>query len=227
MLRYFFLSLALAVIAILAIAGFRGERSEKAPIVIFPDMDDQPKYTAQHGSTFYADGRAARHAVEGTVPQGFTLPDIFSINQGNNARKLDGDAGFTNSLDYAQTGKFGEVWGDGIPMEVNEALLHRGQERFNINCAVCHGPVGLGDGIVGKYGVGGIANLLESRFQTMPDGNIFDTITHGKGNMGAYGPNVTVEDRWAIVAYIRALQKSQNAAITDVPEELRTELEKQ
>jgi len=217
MLRYFFISLTLAVIAVMAIAGFRGEKSRKAPIEIFPDMDRQPRFNAQHKSNFYADGRAARQHVEGTVPQGFVQPGLYDTTQGNNARRLDGPAGFSNFPAYIDTGRAGEVWGDGIPLELTAALLERGRERYNISCAVCHGAVGDGNGVVSKYGFGGIANLLEARFRTMPDGQIFQTITHGKGNMGAYGSNITVEDRWAIIAYMRALQKSQNASSKDVP----------
>jgi len=226
MLRYFFLSLFLAVIAVATIAGFRGDKSRKAPIVILDDMDFQPRFDPQHTSDFYADGRAARQHVEGTVPQGFVQPGRYSTTEGNNARYLNGPAGFSNFETYIETGRAGEVWGDGIPLEITPAVLERGRERFNINCAVCHGAAGDGTGVVSKYGFGGIANLQESRLLTMADGHIFNTITHGKGTMGAYGPNITVEDRWAIIAYIRALQRSQNASINDVPAQYRTELEK-
>lgn len=227
MLRYFFISLFLAVVAVLAIAGFRGEKSPKAPIVIFPDMDDQPRYNAQAPSNFYADGRAARKAPEGTVPHSYTLPGQFLATKADNARRLEGPATFSNEDNYLETGRFGDVWGDGIPVEVTPALLARGKERYGIHCAACHGPVGNGNGIVSKFGLGGIANLLDGRIRQMPDGNIFDTITHGKGNMGAFGPNISVEDRWAIITYIRALQLSQNAKLEDVAADQRGVLEKQ
>jgi mono/diheme cytochrome c family protein len=235
MLRYFFISFTLAVIAVVTIAGFRGEKSRKAPIEIFPDMDRQPRFDPQHKSSFYADGRAARQHVEGTVPQGFVQPGHYDTTQGNNARRLDGPAGFSNFPAYIDTGIAGQVWGDGIPLAgfnkgddkaLGLAVLERGRERFNINCAVCHGAAGDGNGVVSKYGFGGIANLQEARFRTMPDGQIYQTITHGKGNMGAYGSNITVEDRWAIIAYIRALQKSQNATSKDVPAETLKDLVK-
>ena len=229
MLRYFFICLFLAIVAVLAIAGFRGDKSPKAPIVIFPDMDDQPRYNAQKPSTFYADGRAARKAPEGTVPHGYILPGEYSATQADNARRLPGPATFTNKTNYLETGRFGDVWGDGIPAEipVTRALLERGKERYGIHCAACHGPVGNGNGVVSKFGLGGIANLLDGRIRSMPDGNIFDTITHGKGNMGAFGPNISVEDRWAIITYIRALQLSQNAKLEDVAADQRGVLEKQ
>lgn len=229
MLRYFFISLFLAIIAVVAIAGFRGDKGPNSPIVIFPDMDVQPRYDAQHPSTFYSDGRAARKAPEGTIAQGYNLKGNYSATKADNARHLTGPATFSNEDNYLETGRFGEFWGDGIPKEipVTAALLARGKERFGIHCAACHGQVADGTGIVSKFGLGGIANLLDSRLRSMPDGNIFDTITHGKGNMGAFGPNVTVEDRWAIITYIRALQHSQNAKLEDVAADQRGDLEKQ
>jgi len=227
MLRYFFTGFFLTVIAVIVIAGFRGEKGGKAPIEVFPDMDDQPKFRAQHQSDFFADGRAARQPVPGAVPQGMVKPGEFLINQGNNARDLTGPGGFTDGTDYLNTGKMGEVWGRGIPLEVTPALLTRGEERFRINCSMCHGYAGDGQGIVSKYGLGGITNFHDNRVRSLPEGSIFDTITHGRGNMGAYGSNITVEDRWAIIAYLRALQRSQYAKIDDVPAEHRTQLEKQ
>ncbi|MDP9291802.1 MAG: cytochrome c, partial [Verrucomicrobiota bacterium] len=88
------------------------------------------------------------------------------------------------------------------------------------------GALGLGNGIVSQYGLAGPANFQQEKFRTMPDGQIFNTITNGKNTMGPYGSNVTVEDRWAIISYIRALQRSQNATIADVPEQSRAELDK-
>lgn len=227
MLRYFFTGLIVAVVAIVSIAGFRGAKSNKAPLEVFPDMDRQPRFDPQHKSEFFADSRAARQHVDGTVPRGFVNPGTFNSNQGNNARNLTGDAGFSIGTDYLNTGIIGEVWGKGIPMEVNPELLARGKERFKINCSMCHGIAGDGQGIISKYGLGGIANFHDSRLRELPEGAIFDTITHGKGNMAPHGPNITVEDRWAIIAYVRALQRSQNATLADVPAEHRTELEKQ
>ncbi len=217
----------MVVVAVLAIAGFRGTKSPKAPLEIFPDMDRQPRFNAQHKNDFFADGRAARDHVPGVVPQGFVKPGAYSANEGNNARALTGNAGFSSGLDYANTGKIGDVWGNGIPVEVNPDLLARGAERYQINCSVCHGIAGDGQGIVSKYGFGGVANLTDSRLRALPDGSIFDAITHGRGNMGPLGSNITVEDRWAIIAYLRALQRSQYATLQDVPAEHRTELEKQ
>jgi len=227
-LRYFFAGFFLAVIAVVALAGFRGDYTTKTPIQIFPDMKDQPRFDPQHTDAFYADTRAARPLVPGSVPQGYVLPGRYSINNANNARNLTGPAGFSNTTEYADTGRMGEFWGNGLPKEVpvTPALMERGRERFNIFCAPCHGAVGAGAGIVSQYGLVGIANLQQARLRTMPDGQLFETITRGKGNMAPYGSNITVEDRWAIVAYARALQRSQNAKLDDVPANRRTDLDK-
>jgi mono/diheme cytochrome c family protein len=227
MLRYFFASLILVVVAVITLAGFRGQHFAKTPIQVFPDMKVQPRYEAQHGSGFYADNRAARVVVPGTVPQGYTQEGIYSINGADNARNIPGSKGFTNSLDYSNTGKIGEYWGEGIPLELTPALFERGKERYSISCAVCHGATGAGNGIVSQYGLNGIANLHDARIRSMPEGQIFETITHGKGNMGGYGSSISVEDRWAIIVYLRALERSQNATLADVPEQNRTDLEKQ
>lgn len=227
MLRYFFLTLTLVIAAVVTLAGFRGQTSTEPPIQIFPDMKVQPKYVAQHESNFYADGRAARQPVEGTVPQGYTLAGIYSTNAASNSRVAQGVAGFGNSTDYFSTGKIGENYGDGLPIEVSLPVIERGRQRFNINCAICHGATGAGNGIVKQYGLITVASLQEARILTMPDGQIFNTITHGKNTMGAYGSNIAVEDRWAIITYLRALQRSQNGKLEDLGDAARNDLEKQ
>jgi mono/diheme cytochrome c family protein len=96
-------------------------------------------------------------------------------------------------------------------------MVRRGQREFAINCAVCHGATGQGNGITSKYGLNGIANYHQDKYRQMADGQIFNTITHGYNTMMAYGDKVTVKDRWAIIAYIRALQKSQYARLDNAP----------
>jgi mono/diheme cytochrome c family protein len=223
MLRYFFIAFILGGISIAALAGFRGVKSPLPPIQIFPDMKHQPKYQPQHESTFFADGSAARMPVEGTIPLGYTLPGSYLQAGAKNGTIQP--TGFSNQPDYYNTGKFGDVYGDGFPLDVTEALVKRGQERFNINCAVCHGKVGLGNGITSQYGIAAIANLQDDRIRAMPDGQIFSTITNGKNTMGAYGPQVAVEDRWAIVSYVRTLQKSQSLKLAELSEAKQKELQ--
>ena len=120
----------------------------------------------------------------------------------------------------------GGNWGTGIPIEVTAQVMERGAQRFNVNCAICHGPSAAGNGIVKQYGLATVVSLQDERIRAMADGEIFDTITHGKNTMMSYGGNVTVNDRWAIIAYLRALQRSQNATVADVPAANRAELDK-
>ena len=227
MLRYFFLTILLVLAAIVAVAGFRNEKSAKSPIQIFPDMKWQPRYDAQHETGFYADSRAARPPVAGTVPLGYTSPKSYYTTGANNNAAVKEPGAFSDAPDYFNTGRFGAVYGDGFPAEIgeiNEAFMARGRERFNVNCSPCHGATGVGNGIVKQLGLTTVANLQDTRIRPMPDGQIFNTITLGKNTMGAYGPNVTVEDRWAILAYLRALQRSQQATLADVPVANRPEL---
>ena len=104
--------------------------------------------------------------------------------------------------------------------------MERGRERFSITCAMCHGATATGNGITKQYGLATVVTLQDDRIRKMADGEIFNTITNGKNTMMAYGPNIMVADRWAIIAYLRALQRSQNASINDVPEEHHAEMEK-
>jgi mono/diheme cytochrome c family protein len=134
--------------------------------------------------------------------------------------------GFSEGNDYFNTGKMGANWGTGIPLEVTPALMQRGEQRFNINCAVCHGPLAAGDGIVKQYGLTTVVTLQDDRIRHMADGEIFNTITHGKNTMMAYGPRIAVHDRWAVICYLRALQRSQRASAADVPPEHQADLEK-
>ncbi len=130
---------------------------------------------------------------------------------------------FSVGTDYYDTGKMGDHWGTGIPVQVTRQLMERGQQRFNITCAMCHGATAAGNGITKQYGLATVVSLQDERIRKMADGEIFNTITNGKNTMMAYGPNIMVADRWAIIAYLRALQRSQNGAIADVPPEHRAE----
>jgi len=221
MLRYFFVIFALVTVGVISLAGFRGEKMTHPPIEIFPDMDHQPKYQPQHPSGFFADGRAARQPIGGTVPQGYTLQNSYWQTGADNLSPL---SGFTNHPDYYNSGKMGDVYGDGFPIEVSERLLARGQQRFHINCAICHDEAGTGNGIVKSYGLTTVASLQDDRLRNVPDGYLFSVITNGKNTMGAYGPQISVEDRWAIVAYLRALQKSQGVKVADLPQAKQQEL---
>ncbi len=229
MLRGFLVIFLLCTIAIIAVFGFRGQTSTGPPLELFPDMVRQMKVRAQAPLNFFADGRGSRVPVGGTIPIGYEMPKpetttslAAAVGPYTHPR-----AGFSAGTDYYDTGKMGDHWGTGIPVEVTRELMERGQQRFNITCAMCHGAAAAGNGIVKQHGLATVVSLQDERIRKMSDGEIFNTITNGKNTMMAYGPTIIVPDRWAIIAYLRALQRSQNAAIADVPENHRAELEKQ
>jgi mono/diheme cytochrome c family protein len=132
---------------------------------------------------------------------------------------------FAGKQDYANTGKNGTNWGNGLPFTATIATLQRGRDRYQIQCAVCHGATGLGNGIATKYGLVGVANFQQQRLCDMSDGEIYNTLVNGRNTMLGYGATIQVPDRWAIIAYIRALQRSQHATINDVPAEEQAALQ--
>ena len=158
------------------------------------DMHDQPKYRGLRSSTFFANGSSARPLVEGTVARGTLRED---------------EAFFT--------GKVNSAFVKELPFAVDAQVLDRGQERFNIYCAPCHGPTGAGNGMVVQRGFRQPSSFHIDRLRTADAGYFFDVITNGFGVMPDYRVQVAPRDRWMIVAYLRALQLSQRAAPTDVP----------
>lgn len=220
MLRYFFIGFTLLLLLLVSMTGLRGWKSKRPPLELFPDMVRQAKYKAQTESSFYADDRSARAHATGTVPMGYCAPQGKASDSNSSSTDLAGpykNIQFSGSPTYRETGRMGTQWGTGIPFEVTPAIMQRGQERYNINCAVCHGATGQGNGIASKYGLNSIANQHQQRIRDMADGEIFNTITWGKNTMMGYGSNIQVPDRWAIICYLRALQRSQNATMGDVP----------
>jgi mono/diheme cytochrome c family protein len=234
MLRGFFLIFFLAGIVIVAMCGFRGEHSPRTPWEIFPDMVRQQKIRAQSPIDFFSDGRGPRLPIADTVPIGYEMPKPQlkmppGVPPSTNAlppERVANRIGFSVGTDYYNTGKMGNNWGTGIPVPVTEQLMQRGQQRFNINCSPCHGVTAAGNGVAKLYGLNTVATLQYERILKMAEGVIINTITNGKNTMMSYGGNVPVADRWAIITYLRALQRSQNAAATDVPPEEIAKLEK-
>jgi mono/diheme cytochrome c family protein len=224
MLRGFLLISLLITLASVAVLGFRGEKTTNEPWEIFPDMVRQMKVRAQSPLNFFADGRGPRSPVNGTVPIGYDIPKAETSTPATGLESMP--RGFSVGTDYIDTGKMGANWGTGIPVPVTPELLERGRQRFNITCAMCHGATAAGNGITKQYGLATVVTLQDDRIRKMADGEIFNTITNGKNTMMAYGPTITVSDRWAIIAYVRALQRSQGATLADVPAEHRAELDK-
>ena len=221
-LRAFLLISLLLTIAAVAVLGFRGEKTTNEPWEIFPDMVRQMKVRAQSPLNFFADGRGPRMPINGTVPIGYEMPKAQPAVGAVETMPH----GFSVGTDYIDTGKMGDHWGTGIPIPVTPQLLQRGRERFSITCVMCHGATATGNGITKSYGLATVVTLQDDRIRKMADGEIFNTITNGKNTMMAYGPNIMVQDRWAIIAYLRALQRSQAGTVADVPPEHRAELDK-
>ena len=229
-MRYFYIAFAIACLLVVVIAGPQGRHSVNRPFEFFPDMVRQHKVKAQSNSGFFADGIGPRRPVEGAVPIGFEHPQAEQVKQVNVAPVSGADhpgpghptignrpnGRYTAAPEYFDTGKMADQWGTGIPFEVTPEVMARGQDRFLINCSVCHGATGGGNGVTSKYGWPNIANNHDKRIVEMADGEIFNTISNGKNSMMGYGANISLEDRWAIVAYIRALQRAQNAKLDDV-----------
>jgi mono/diheme cytochrome c family protein len=166
------------------------------------DMQDQPKYKPQRGSEFFADGRSGRPEVEGTIARG----------------ELNEDSAF-------YTGK--DAKGDDVtefPIAVDKAVLVRGQQRYDIYCAPCHGRIGNGLGMIVRRGFKQPPSYHIDRLRNAPVGHFYDVVTNGYGAMLNYAAQVQPRDRWAIAAYIRALQYSENAPLSELPQEARAKV---
>ena len=215
-MKYFFLAYAIIAALFIGLMPTRGEKTPKTPLRLFPDMDDQDKLRAQKPSHFFADGAGGREPVAGTHPMGF-LPDGASEMGGIPEYEFGGGTG------YYYTGGQDGFYYTGMPEELGldeenvTAFLRRGQEVFNVNCTPCHGVSGDGMGVVIQFGVPAAANLLSDPFKEdqYADGLMYEVITNGKGNMGAYKHNISVRDRWAVVAYVRALQTATKAPLSE------------
>jgi mono/diheme cytochrome c family protein len=177
------MTLAIAALSMLFAVGCR------------QDMQDEPKFFPQRGTSFYADGRSVRPQVENTVAR----------------NQLHEDA-------YFYTGLANGKEGDGLPFPVTAQVLARGQERYNVYCTPCHSRVGNGAGMIVQRGYAPAGNFHTARLETAPLGHFFHVISNGYGAMPDYSAQIVPADRWAIVAYIKALQLSQKATQADVAE---------
>ena len=167
------------------------------------DMHDQPKYIPLRQSTFFVDERSARPVVAGTVARGQLHEDSLL---------------YTGKLDGADAVVF--------PFSVNEQVLRRGRERFDIYCSPCHARTGEGDGMIVRRGYRRPPSLHEDRLRNVAVGHFFDVMTNGFGAMPDYAAQIQAGDRWAIAAYIRVLQLSANASLADVPPAERATLDR-
>src|SRR6185295_8231082 len=166
------------------------------------DMHDQPKYIPLRPSDFFPDGRSARPLIEGTIARGHLNDDTaFYTGKGPDNKLLNT-----------------------FPFPVTKDVILRGQQRFNVYCTPCHDRTGNGNGMVVRRGFRHPPTFHSDRLRQIPNGHIYDVITNGLGAMSDYASEIEARDRWAIVAYIRALQLSQQASINDVPADARGQL---
>jgi mono/diheme cytochrome c family protein len=165
-------------------------------------MANQPRYDPLEASDFFSNGMSAQPRIEGTVARGELVTDPFLA-----------------------TGKIDGVEGNGFPFPVTRAVVDRGQERFNIYCSECHGRVGDGNGMIPSRGYRRPPSFHTETLRNATTGHFFDVMTNGFGAMPPYKTMIPPQDRWAIVAYIRALQLSQHATVADVPAEERAKLD--
>lgn len=189
-------------LAVLAM-GCRGQKSDVPPIHPNLNMDFQTSMKTQEESTFFADGRAMRPKVAGTVARG-SLVGTEEFRTG----KLAGTDEFVTET----------------PIRVSAQVLERGRDRYGIYCAPCHGGAGYADGIITQRGNLPPPSFHDARLIEMPEGQYYEAIVNGvRGNMPSYANRLSVDDRWAVIAYIRALQLSQSAELEDVPSDIRSE----
>lgn len=187
---------------LLLLTGCTAVPSRKPAIEVWDDMRRQPKYRTQAYSPLFADNHeTARYPVPGTIARGYLKED---------------DAFYTGVVNGNYVTK--------NPLPLNMETLKLGQQRFNTYCSPCHGRTGSGQGVVTQRASWIASNLYEDRVAQFSDGDIFDVISHGRRTMPGYRYQIVERDRWAIVAYVRALQRAEHGSVNDVPQELRTEL---
>jgi len=168
------------------------------------DMHDQPKYIPMRDSTFFSDGRSARPIVAGTVARGQLRDDPLLY-----------------------TGKVNNADATTFPFAIDDTVMARGRGRYDVYCAPCHGLTGVGDGMIVRRGYRRPPTFHQDRLRDSPPGHFFDVITNGFGAMPDYAAQIRAEDRWAVIAYVKALQLAQHATVADVPPDRRGELDRQ
>jgi mono/diheme cytochrome c family protein len=217
-MRNLYIATVSVIVLAVSLLGFRGREFTRPPMDVFPEwmfpgMKDQPSHAQQAESAFFADGRSDRIAPPNTV----------ATSRGPAGQPLRSDR-------FLYLGKAPDgSWARGFPaaVRVDMELLERGRDRFTIYCEPCHGAVGDGNGVTKRYGLGATPTYHDDRLRAMAEGEIFNTITNGKGEMNPYGDKLAPADRWAVIAYVRALQRAQHSTLADVPEGDRAKLQAQ
>ncbi len=196
---------ALTVAALgVVLAACRGQTSQSEPLVPIRNMYDQPRYDIQGESAYFADGRTMRPPVEGAISREQEIEPEIATGRGE-----DGSYAMTIPEAVVRSARIAPSRPGGEAVTGATALLERGQGRFDIYCAPCHSRVGDGQGLIVKRGMQPPPSFHTDRIRHMPDGQVFATISNGIRVMPSYSAQIPVGDRWAIVAYLRALQISQ------------------
>ena len=177
------------------------------------DMQDQPKMKPYRGTSFFGDGLSMRQPIEGTVARGQLRSDTeYYTGKKSGAAAPTGTPGATQPASGTQAGAQANTYPDDVdtfPFAVTEEVVKRGRERYEIFCSACHGLTGNGDGMIVRRGFRRAASFNDDRLRQAPVGHFFDAITNGWGAMPSYASQIPVQDRWAIISYVRALQLSQ------------------
>jgi cytochrome c553 len=200
-MRHVYLVTLFVCVLLVSVLGLRGSKFTLPPLDqwpewAFPSMEHQPKLRPQSTSQFFADGRADRMPVAHTVARGMLREDDH-LFAGKDA-----------------AGQFAHGFPDKLTVDLK--FVERGRDRYTIYCSPCHGSVGDGNGMTKRYGMGATPTYHDDRLRNMPEGEIFNTLTHGKNTMLPYADKLAPEDRWAVIAYIRALQRAQQGTPADV-----------
>jgi len=215
-MRYFLAVFAVCVLATVGVLGFRGTHSRRPPLYIFPDMERQPKLRPQTVNASFDNGMSSRLPVAGAIARSepIQVGDQLVYPWQDSPVTTGRVAGTTNFVDVN-------------PLPVTAEMLRRGQQVFDIHCAACHSKVGDGNGTPKRINaMAVVANLHDKRIVELADGELFNTVSYGKGLMQGYAGNLAVQERWAAIAYLRALQLARLGSLEDVPEAARGTLKK-
>jgi mono/diheme cytochrome c family protein len=215
-MRYFLAIFAICVLATVGVLGFRGSHFRRPPLYIFPDMERQPKLRPQTANAFFENGLSSRLPVVGTIArsQAIRVGDKLVYPWQDTPVTTGRVTGTTNFVELN-------------PLPVTAELMQRGEKVFNINCAACHSRLGDGNGTPKRINaMAVVANLHDKRIVELSDGELFNTVSYDKGLMQGYAGNLPIQDRWAAIAYLRALQLSRLGSLDEVPEAARGTLKK-
>jgi mono/diheme cytochrome c family protein len=215
-MKIFLAIYVLAIVAVVSILGFRGSKTENEPLEVFPDMDRQARYKPQGENSFFEDRRNDRPVPAHTVARGNYLnyDQVFDADYENTV---------LGDTRYLYGKNIDDSFVETLPVEATYQLIQAGQKKYDIFCSSCHGPAGDGNGVTKPYGVLA-TSYHDERLRGVEDGYLYDVISNGKGLMYGLKDRMTPEERWAVVLYVRALQKSQHADAGELSAAQRKEL---